>query len=74
MSRTILDLIFARSRKRFLSADLVENRAELVKVDRLDQMKIEARFFAAPNVLVRTKPGDSNRFDRLLRFTWEITS
>src|SRR6266566_6310605 len=67
MSRRI-DLIFARRRKRFLSADLVENRAELVKVYRLDQMKIESRLFAAPNVFVRAKPGDSHRFNRLLAF------
>src|SRR5439155_5776835 len=68
MSRTISELIFARRRKQFLSADLVENRAELVKVYRLDQMKIEARFFAAPNVFVRAKPGDGHRFNRLFAF------
>ena len=68
MSRTILDRIFARSRKRLLDADLVENRAELVKVYRLDQMKIESRLFAAPNVFVRTKSGDGDSFNRLLAF------
>src|SRR5436305_11238340 len=67
MSRRI-DLIFARRRKRFLSADPVENRAQLVKVDRLDQVKIEARFFAAPNVFVRAKPSDGHRFNRLFSF------
>src|SRR6266403_2144708 len=54
--------------KQFLSTDLVENRAELVKVYRLDQVKIESRFFAAPNVFVRAKPSDGHRFNRLFAF------
>ena len=51
-----------------LSADPVENRAEFVKVYRLDQMKIEARFFAAPNIFVRAKTSDGDCFNRLFAF------
>ena len=67
MSRRI-DLIFARRRKRFLSADPVENRAQLVKVYWLDQVKIESRLFAAANVFVRAKSSNSDGFNRLFAF------
>jgi hypothetical protein len=38
-------------------SDLVKNGAQLVEIDRLDQVKIEACFFAAADVLVCAKAG-----------------
>src|SRR2546423_1246701 len=51
-----------------LGANLVENTAQLVKVYRFDEVKIESRFFAAPNVFVGAKSSDSHSFDRLFSF------
>ena len=51
-----------------LDRNLVEYVAELVKVYWFDQMKIESRFFAAPNVFVRPESSDSHSFNRLFSF------
>ncbi len=52
----------------FLSADLCENCAQFVEIYRFDQMKVESCVFAAPNVFVRAKSSDGNRFNRLFAF------
>ena len=60
--------ILAGQRKRLLSADFIQNVAQLVEVYRFDQMKIESRFFAAPNIFVRAKASERYRFNRLSAF------
>jgi Arginase family len=51
-----------------LSANFIQNVAQLVEVYRFDQMKIESRFLAAPNIFVRAKASDRDAFNWSLSF------
>jgi hypothetical protein len=54
--------------RRTLRADLGENGAQLVKVDRFGKMEIEASFFASPDIFFLVEPSEGYAFDRLLAF------
>ena len=58
-----------RVKQATLCADLPEYAAQLVEIDRLAQMKIEAGLFAAPDVLVAVEASQRHAFDGLFLFS-----
>ena len=58
----------ASCNERFLGSDLAENSAQLVEVDRLAEMKIEAGFSASPDIFVVVKSSKGHAFHGLFSF------
>src|SRR5438105_92327 len=57
-----------KDRQLHFRADLIEHATQFVKVDRLGQMKIEARFLAAANIFVAAETGQRDTGDGLFTF------
>ena len=59
-----------------LSADLTEDAAQFVEINRFGQVKIESRRFTPANVLIRPESSNGNSFYRLfqLGFTDDVVA
>src|SRR4051794_27100010 len=54
--------VFTTIPRRSLRRDLTQNSAKLVKIHRLRQIEIESSFFAALDIVTRSKTGDRHGF------------